>query len=213
MKSLKLAIVEADSLFLQGLTTLLSQDKIFQVVVASTSGERFLQLLAYAHADVVLMDLNLPGMNGLKALPRIRKISPQTAVVLWSKAPQAHHIRQSLRLGAKGFIEKNCQLEELSQTLREAANSDTYENELMQKAMYLAEYQRHNPSKKCRISPREVEVLNMLCLEKTNKEIAQALQLSARTVEGHRKSLLTKTGARNLAGLVLFAVKEGLVSY
>lgn len=213
MKSLKLAIVEADSLFLQGLTTLLSQDKNFQVVVATDSCERFLQLLAYARADIVLMDLNMPGINGLKALPRIREISPRTAVVLWSKEPQAHHIRQSLRMGARGFIEKTCPLEELSRALQEAASSDNYENELMQKAMCLAAYQRYNPPKKCRISPREAEVLNMLCLEKTNKEIAEALELSARTVEGHRKNLLTKTGARNLAGLVLFAVKEGLVSY
>jgi DNA-binding NarL/FixJ family response regulator len=211
MKQVRIAIAEPDKLFLQGITALLSQEKSFQIVVSAGTGERFLQLLAYAQADVALMDMNLPRMNGIETLPKIRKISPQTSVVIWSKRPQPHHIIQSMRLGAVGFLQKACDLEELSKTLKQVATGQICQNTLVEQAMRVEEQQMHYGRKDQRLSPREEEVLRMLCLQKTNREIADQLQLSSRTVEGHRKNLLAKTGMRNLAGLVLFAVKEGLV--
>lgn len=208
MRPIKIAIAEPDKLMLQGITALLSQEKAFQIVVSAATGDRLLKLLPFAKADVALIELNLARTNGIEALPKIRKLSPETAVVLWTQQPQPHHVIQSMRLGASGFLPKNCEPKELKQVLRHVSMGQVYENPLMLQALALQACEKTKPG----LSPREAEVLRMLCLQQTNREIARQLDLSARTVEGHRKNLLMKTGARNLAGLVLFAVKEGLVS-
>ncbi len=212
MKQITIAISEPDRLFLQGITALLSEEKKFRIVVAECAAARFLKLLPLAQPQVALLDLHSPGPSGLQALQHIRKASPQTAVVIWSKQPQAHHIAQCLRLGAQSFLDKACALEELSHALRQVAAGGIFENSLVSQALNSEKHRAFFDQQKTCLSPREEEVLRMLCRQKTNREIARQLELSARTVEGHRKNLLTKTGARNLAGLVLFAVREGLVS-
>jgi len=210
-----IAIADDQSLFRKGIISLLNTFTDMQVVIEAENGEDLLQQLAAKATDiqVALVDINMPLMNGIEAMKKIRELYPHIKNVILTVHEEDKYINKLIEEGANAYLAKNTQPAELEKAITTVVSHDYYFNENTIRAMH-----SHVQSKRPRISlqaadeitAREKEILQLICKEFTTAEIAKQLFISERTVDGHRNNLLLKTGCRNTAGLVLFAIKHEL---
>lgn len=218
---IRVVLVDDHRLFREGLRLLLSADPQFEVVGEAESGEDFLsQNLA---ADVVFMDIDMPGIGGVEATRRALKADPEARVVALSMHGEQEFYMPMVEAGAKGFLLKNSELAEVVQAAARVAEGGTYFSPELMDALVEAMDGR-NSSGESRdaagvfrdvfheaLSERESEVLPLVCQGLANHEIADRLFISKRTVDKHRANILAKTGCRNTASLVIYAVKNNLI--
>lgn len=216
MKPIKLAIADDQVLFLKGLRLLINSFDGIELIIEAANGKELLEAVAAHPPDVILMDLKMPVMDGLEATERIKEQYPDIKILILSTYDEDHLIHHLMKVGANGYLLKNEEPKEVKAAIKAVMEKDFYFNDYVSKALLTGV---QNPQKvadpwegKEQISKREKEVLDLICKELTSAEIADQLFISLRTVENHRKSLLAKTGARNTAGLILFAVRNQLVS-
>ena len=209
-------IVDDHQVVREGILSLIRENQRFQVVGEAGNGKEALTLIEELQEKprVVLMDINMPVMDGITCTENLHKIyAGQIKVLVLSMVKQSIHIRKMLQAGASGYILKNCDKVELYQAI-EAVNQDqTYfsqdvSNEVMNE-MVKAKSANHTPA--VVLSKREKEVLNLIVKDMSNQEIADKLHISIRTVESHKQNLISKTATNNVAGLVVFAIKNKLV--
>jgi len=217
MTSINVLLADDQLLFRKGMLALLNECPGINVIAEAKDGIELMDKLVTATVlpDVILLDLNMPGMNGIDATVLIHKQYPGIRIIILSIYDDVSFISNVLENGASGYLVKNAEPEEVEKAIREVMRSGFYFNEHI-----LATLQKKAAAKKKKtvftsfnasISGRELDVLKLICKEHTANEIAEKLYISIRTVDGHRQKLLDKTGARNTAGLVLFAVKNQLV--
>lgn len=156
-------------------------------------------------------------MNGVELNAELQKRYPSIKVIILSVYNQERFIGKMIEAGACGYLTKNCEIEELVTAINTTHKSGFYFNQQTLQAMRKASQYKATDIKNLsniaiELTPREKEILDLLCRELTNAEIGEKLFLSPRTVEGHRNNLLAKTGCRNTAGLVIFAIKNGFYS-
>ncbi len=186
----KIFLVDDHTLFRDGLRRLLASDLRFEVVGEAAGGGEFLGKMAGTKPDVVFMDIDMPGgINGVEATRRALEVCPNLKIIALSMHGEQEYREAMREAGASGFLLKNTDFSELV-----AAISD--ENEV--------------PSEL--LSEREADVLPLICEGLSNHEIAERLFISRRTVEAHRANILAKTGCKNTATLVVYAVKNGLIT-
>ena len=216
MNRIRIAIADDHTLFRQSLALLLQQSPDMELVAEAADGPALLDALVRMSVlpDVALIDIDMPGMNGVELNEHLQADYPQIKVVVLSIYTQERIISRMINAGAAAYLFKNCEKEEFIQAIQTTYKSGFYVN----KQVFEALQRVKKPSNELKninaiaieLTNRETEVLRLICQEYNNNEIAEKLFLSVRTVEGHRNNLLLKTGCRNTAGLVLFAIRYGL---
>jgi DNA-binding NarL/FixJ family response regulator len=185
------------------------------MVAEAENGMQLLNLLRHIQPDVVLLDIQMPVMDGLTALPEIKKLYPGIKVIMLSFLNDHSVISKMMEIGANSYITKESGAEMIYDAIRGVYEHDFYFNELTNKALLSGlRTKRTNESsmpQDVHLTDKEITILKLMCDEKSTKEIADMVDLSPRTVEAIRDKLKTKTGTKSMAGLVMYAVKAGLV--
>jgi DNA-binding NarL/FixJ family response regulator len=162
-------------------------------------------------ADIVFMDIEMPEMNGIEATIEILKIKPGLNVVALSMYSDEDYYTKMIDAGAKGFILKNSGIKEVEEAIEHVLSGRNYFSQEILSGFIKSISRKKEPESPCKLSDREAEVLFLICKGHSNHEIADALHISKRTVDKHRENLLHKTGSKNTAGLVIYAIKNSIV--
>lgn len=213
--SIQVAVADDHGLFRKGIETMLGMIPGIEFVFAAANGRELLTNLKTQPAEIILLDLDMPEMDGREALSHLITDFPNSKAIILSMYNDDKHVVSMLEAGARGYLSKDVEVPEMENAIRSVAATGYYFNDhisiLMLKKLTHQDLIRPTFPVSDQLSPRELEVLGLICQEFTNAEIAEKLFLSPRTVDGHRNRMLHKTGARNTAGLVLYAVKKSLV--
>jgi DNA-binding NarL/FixJ family response regulator len=208
MNSIKIAIVEDHDIFREGLILVINQIDQFEVVFGSSNGNLFVDYIHSSIPDVVLMDINMPIIDGVETTKKALKVSPGLKVIALTMFSDLLHYSQMINAGAKGFVIKNASKYELQQAITEVHKGGNYfSQEIMQKVSFQA---INTPFNQDHLTIREQDVLNLVCRGLTSQEIADKLFISLKTVEVHRTNIFNKTNVRNTAELIIWAVKNCL---
>lgn len=214
MQPIKIAIADDHSLFREGLVSILSTYQAFEVIIEAGSGEALLEAIADTPPEVVLLDLKMPGMDGIRVTEILKKQFPSIKIIILTMHHQEDFILHMLNLGVNAYLLKDSSSEELKEAIIATHQRDYYFDNRVSKVMLQGLKRKHLHKPKLgtntRLTPREEEVLQLICNEYTTPEIAEKLYLSQRTIESHRKNLLEKLGAKNTAGLVIKAISYDL---
>jgi len=196
-----------------GIRSLLSTIAGFDVVGEAGTGHEAVELADQLRPHVVLMDIAMPGINGLDATARLVERHPEIRVIILSMHASEEYALQALRAGAAGYLLKDADLLELERAIVAVARGETYLSPAISKHV-IADYKRRvaeQPEPIDRLTPRQREVLRLIAEGLSTKEIAFKLGLSVKTVESHRAQLMERLEIRDVAGLVRFAIRSGLV--
>uniref|UniRef100_S0DDS8 Putative response regulator protein n=1 Tax=termite gut metagenome TaxID=433724 RepID=S0DDS8_9ZZZZ len=213
---IRIILVDDHRLFRDGLKRLLASDRRFEVVGEASSGAEFLELTEATRAtppDVVFMDIDMPGgMNGIEASRRALERDPDTRIIALSMHGEQEYYLPMVELGVKGFLLKNSEFGEVAAAAETVARGGTYfSQELMTSLVEALDRSGELPKGEA-LSERETEILPLVCQGFSNHEIAEKLFISKRTVDKHRANILAKTGCKNTASLVVYAVKNNLIT-
>ena len=214
LKKLKLYIVDDHKLFREGLKLLLSTQDFVQHIYEASNGREFVENLALADCDVVLMDIEMPEMNGIEATEAALRLKPGLKIIVLSMYGDEQYYYKMVDAGVKGFVLKNSGIEKVVAAIRKVADGENYFSEelLMNSLSNMREGGKNEPEvPDNEISEREMEILYHVCLGLSNQEIADKLFISKRTVDKHRANLLSKTGCKNTAALVMYAIKNKMI--
>lgn len=222
MSSTRILLADDHLMFRTGVSTLLEKEAGFEVVGVAKDGHEAVRLACQLRPDVVVMDIYLPEIDGIEATRQILGKFPEIQVLALSSFETEDYIVNVLRAGAKGYILKEAPIEELILAIKTISNGSSYfAKEISVKILALLEGTERpsaskEPSEKSSLTERELEILELIAEELTNKEIAAILFISPRTVETHRRNLIRKLKVKNTAGLMRFYLthfknKEGLV--
>jgi DNA-binding NarL/FixJ family response regulator len=216
MSKIKIAIADDYKVYRDGLKVGLSADENMDIIAEADNGEELLKALETNAPDVILMDLKMPIMDGMEATKIVRQKYPGIKVLVISMYEDDKFIIHLMENGANGYLLKNAEPDEIKKAIYAVHENGYYFNDVVNKALLKKLILKNNlkPSfnQNIDLTEREQEVLKMICEEKTAAEIAKEIFLSPRSVEGIRQRLIEKIGVRNSAGLVMFAVKNGLVN-
>ena len=198
-----------------GLRLLLTSTNEYEVVGEASSGTETLSLAEQLQPDLILLDLSMPALGGLDALPTLRKLVPAARVLILTMHDDPQYLRQALKQGASGYVLKRAADSELLSAMRAVLQGDVYVQPSMTRILLEDMLPESQPADKedawGSLSEREQEVLKMVALGHTSAEIAKQLNLSAKTVETYRARGMEKLGLRTRAALVKFALQEGLI--
>ncbi|HZR65383.1 MAG TPA: response regulator transcription factor [Terriglobales bacterium] len=205
-EKISVMLVDDHSLVRRGFRRILEDDADIRVVGEASDGEEAVKLARSLKPQVIVMDCALPGINGLQATRKILQALPGTRVLMLSMHTEDTWVRQALDAGASGYVLKNAMDLELSSAIRRIMNGETVLD------AQLAKQQSLKGERNAGLTPREVEILQLICDGKSNKEIATQLELSANTVAVHRANIMDALGIHKTAELVVYAIRNGLVN-
>lgn len=212
----RILIVEDHTLLRAGLRALLAQDTDIEIAGEADNGRDAVQAAAMLMPDLVLMDISMPGMNGVEAIRDIKRFSPETRVLVLTVHKTDEYILESLRAGADGYILKEATHDELRVAIRSVLNGKTYLSPDISGHIlngYLGAGNSHAPSSGWdSLTHREREVLKLVAEGYPNKYIADYFSLSVKTVEKHRSNLMKKLDLHNAATLTAYAIEKGLLA-
>lgn len=211
---IKVAIADDHALFRAGVKTALSNRKDIQMIAEAENGMQLLNLLKHIKPDVVLLDIQMPIMDGLTTLPEVKKLYPDIKVIMLSMHNDHSVITRMMEIGANSYLTKDSDSEMIYQAIRTCYEQEFYFNDLTNKALLNGLRMKRSVEQEMpdvSLNEKETTILKLMCEEKSTREIAAAVDLSPRTVEAIRDKLKTKTGAKSLAGLIMYAVKAGIV--
>ena len=211
--TISVIIVDDHGLFRNGLKLILGTSNQLEVIGEAANGIEFLQLIQHLDPDVVLMDIDMPEMDGIEATKRALALKPCLKIITLSMFGEDEYYYQMIEAGVKGFLLKNSDINELKQAIQQVAAGKTYFSEELLLSM-LKNIKTVSLGEKqggVNLSDREIEVLQQICKGHSNVEIADALHISKRTVDKHRANLLEKTSCRNTASLVMYALRHKLI--
>ncbi len=212
---IRVLIAEDHHLVRQGIRALLEKAEDIEVVGEAQDGQDAVELAERLTPDVIVMDLSMPRLNGSQATERIRALHLACQVVILSMYSDETLVRQALRAGAKGYLLKHSVAEELLLAVRAACRGETYLSSSVSGAIVANALSQNSEAVEGepfdRLSSREQQVLKLVAEGRTNNAIAQIMNVSVKTVEKHRSSLMTKLNVHDMAGLVRVAMKHGLI--
>lgn len=191
----------------------IEDEKKFKIIGHASNGVELLDLLQKNLPDIIILDLDMPVMGGLQALKIIREKYPPIRTLILSTHCEDFYISEVILLGANAYLPKNCSLEELISTLNEVHNKGYCFGPAISKLVVAASMDNKSYAssyKQLELTSRETDVLKHVCEEKTNKQIAEILQITVDTVDFHRKSIYRKTNTKSIVGLVKYAIKNGI---
>lgn len=207
---IRLIITDDHPVIRDGVKTILTNEKDIDMVACAGSGEELLEILETKKADVVLLDINMPDMNGIEAAKLVKEKYPNIKIISFSQYDEKRFVKQMLKNGASGYLLKNSAAKEMVAAIKMVHSGGMYMSDELpsifgDKPKARSDYLFPDLSK------RELDVLKEICREKNTNEIAESLFISPNTVETHRSSLLLKVGVKNTAGLVKWAMENEIV--
>lgn len=215
MRTISIYIVDDHKLFVEGIIALISDESDLKVIGYSLSGKSYFEQAPGLHADVYLLDINMPDLSGIELCYQIRKNDPYGHVLTLSMHDDIQNIKKMFQAGAIGYIQKAASMEELLIAIRSVAEGKRYLGQDIQEGVLESlagqEAQGEPTDRINRLTPRELEVLKLIARDLSTAEIAEKLFISERTVETHRKNIFSKTNARTVVGLMHYALKQGYV--
>jgi DNA-binding NarL/FixJ family response regulator len=213
-KNIEVVIADDHKLFRKGIRSLLEEFPLVSKVYEAGNGMELLELLIQLDSlpEIILLDIQMPVMNGIEAQKKIRKLYPLQKVIVLTMEDDEQFITHMISEGVNGYLLKDAEPDELEEAIVKVVKNDFYfPPGLAQLVLKNTRQKNHLKQNLPEFSERELEVLDLICREFTAPEIAEKLEISPRTVEGHRRKLLEKSGTKNIAGLVVFALKNNLV--
>jgi DNA-binding NarL/FixJ family response regulator len=208
MKKIKTYIVDDHKLFRNGLNFILKENENIEVIGEASNGKEFLEVLQTTKPDLVLMDIRMPEMNGIEASRQALQMYPDLNILVLTMFDDEQYYNSMIDIGVRGFILKDADTSELKIAIQKVCEGNSYfSQELLLKII-----KNKNNAPSITLSERELDVLTHICKGYANYEIADMLNISLRTVERHRANLLEKTGSNNSIKLVLYALKNNMVS-
>ena len=214
MTAIRVMLADDHSLFRAGIRVLLEGIEGVEIVGEARDGHEALRLVTEQRPDVLLLDVALPQLNGIEVTERLAREAPGTRVLMLSMFANEEYVLRSLRAGAAGYLLKDSTVLELESALRSVADGGSYLSPAVSGhvlAAYVRRVQDGVPPEPT-LTPRQREVLQLIAEGHGTKEIADRLCLSAKTVETHRAQLMERLGIRDVAGLVRYAIRAGIVS-
>lgn len=210
---IKIALVDDHVILRKSLSVLIGMLQDFNVMMEAGNGKEFIDQLNKDNIpDIVLMDITMPVMDGVETTKWIKQNHPNIKVVALSMIKNDLIIIRMLKNGARGYILKDCEPEELRYALREVYEKGYFYNELVTPRMKVKEVDKEEPVQKSMINEGELSFLRWACTEKTYKEIADEMGVSARTVDGYRDALFQKLNVTTRVGLAIYAIRHELVT-
>lgn len=214
-EKIKVIITDDHALFRQGVKTALSFRQDIEFLGEAENGMQLLNLLKFLQPDVILLDIQMPIMDGIATLPEVRKILPDVKVIMLTMHNEVSLISKLMSIGANSYLTKDSDSETIYEAIKTCVENEFFFNEFTNRAMLSGLRTQQAPTNKldedAELSEKEIHVLKLMCDEKSTKEIAEIVEISPRTVEAIRDRLKIKTGAKSTAGLILYAVKHGLI--
>jgi len=206
----RILLADDHSVVRQGFGLILSSQPDFEVVGEAANGREAVERCAELQPDVVVMDVSMPELNGIEATRRLSEVAPRTRVLALSMHKDSVYVREILRAGARGYLLKDSVDNDLISAVRSVAKGDGYLSPAVSDAV-LSDYRKHVSDPIDLLTSREREVLQMIAEGKTNKDIANTLNLSVYTVEAHRGRIMEKLNLHSTGELVRFAIRNGLI--
>lgn len=213
IKKPTIIIVDDHLIFRQGLKSIISQENFATIIGEASNGIEFLELLSSRKPDVVLMDIDMPHMNGLEATEKAMKLMPDLKIIAFTMFGDEEYYYKMIDRGVKGFILKTSGINELENAIRDVMLGESYfSNELLRKIItHFSNKNNIVDSIVNSLTERELEILQQICQGLSNEEIADKLFISPKTVKSHKSNLLEKTNSKNIQGLILFGIKNKIV--
>lgn len=208
MEKIKVFLVDDHAILLDGVRSLLSATDEYEVVGAASTAEDALKYLQNNEVEILISDYSLPGMDGLGLVRVLQRIQPDLKIIIMSMHDESHLVKEILKAGIKGYLLKKDSTKELITALEQVRAGRVYlSNEI--NSLLIENLQ--NPDEGKLLTEREREILKLIAREYTNRDIAEELFISERTVETHRKNIFRKTKTNSLVGLIKFAYANNLV--
>lgn len=216
MKRITVLLAEDHQIVREGFCSLLKHESDIEVVGEAETGREAVALVKKLCPAVVVMDIAMPRLNGLEATRQIRKAAPDTKVLVLSAHSDDAYVEQVAELGAAGFLLKQTSSHELATAIREVQKGNTYfspaiARRLNDRARKSVDREGKVSQKSNRLSSREVEVLQLIAEGKPNKQVAEELGVSFKTVDKHRQHLMAKLNIHDIAGLTRYAISQGII--
>jgi len=212
---IKVIIADDHVLFRAGVKSALSMHKDIRMMAEADNGMQLLTILKHIQPDVILLDIQMPIMDGITTLPEIKKLYPDIRVIMLTMHNDHSMISKLMELGANAYLTKNSDSEVIHEAVKTVFEQEFFFNQLTNKALIDGLRVKRQAEAAmpvdAKLTDKEISILRMICEERSTKEIADLVELSPRTVEAIRDKLKVKTGAKSLAGLVMYAVKTGII--
>ncbi|MBE0639117.1 MAG: response regulator transcription factor [Bacteroidales bacterium] len=214
--TIKILLVDDHKIVRDGIISLLHGESRFLIIGQAENGIEALEKIEKLSPDLVILDINMPIMNGLECARQMAEKFPHVKILTLTMLSEQEHIKNMLSAGVGGYILKNSGREELITAINTVMEGQNYFSEEVKNVIMMEMVRKKTSTGKIfgepiPITPRELDVLQLIVDEFTNQEIAEKLFVSVRTVDAHRRNLLEKTGSRNTAGLVKFAIENNLL--
>lgn len=217
-EKIRLYLADDHQILIDGLVAVLKTNKSFEVVGYSLTGENLVDDLADKNIDILIMDINMPGKDGIEVLKEFNSKGFSCDVIVFSSFDDIKLIKEVLQLGAKGYLTKQSAGENIIEAINTIYGGEEYYSKSVREKIFLSftGKEKENTAGFSEITPesitdRELEILKLISLEYSGKEISEALYISTNTVETHRKNLIKKLNVKNTIGLVKFALKHNLI--
>lgn len=215
---IRVIIADDHVLYRAGVKTALSTKKDVKVIAEADNGMHLLNMLKMIPADVILLDIQMPIMDGITALPEIKKLYPNIRIIMLTMMDDHSMITKLMEIGANSYLTKTSDSEIIYEAIKTCYEQEYYFNSLTNKALLTNLKQRNDITpqrlmqQEAHLNEKEMLILKLMCEEKSTKEIADMVDLSPRTVEAIRDKLKVKTGAKSTAGLIMYAVKHNILN-
>jgi DNA-binding NarL/FixJ family response regulator len=213
--TIRILLVDDHTLVRAGFRSLLEGVNDLQIVAEANNGYDAIEQVRKYHPDLVLMDIAMPGINGLETTERIRREFPNVRVVLLSMYTNEEYVLQAVRIGAAGYVVKDADASEFELAIRSVAAGGAYLSPAVSRHVmngYARTITGDEEANGTQLSPRQREVLRLIASGYTTKEIATQLGITLKTVDAHRSQLMRELNIHNVAGLVRYAVRTGLIN-
>ena len=210
-KKIDILIVDDHEIFRNGLAFVLKTFSNFNVIAKAENGRETLELLKFKKPDIIITDIQMPEMNGVELCEKVSKLYPNIKLLALSMFGEESYLQQILKAGAHGFVLKNIEKTELKKAIELLVQgSSFFSPELL--PYFTQKFLKESKDSEITITNREKQILNLIAQGLTNKEIAQKLFISQRTVDGHRANLISKTGSKNIIDMLVYAIKNKLIT-
>jgi DNA-binding NarL/FixJ family response regulator len=215
LEQIRILLADDHTIIRSGLRLLLEQQPDFKVVAEASDGREAVELVSKHHPGIAVLDIGMPQLNGIEATQQITSKEPQTHVVILSMHVDESYVLRALKAGASAYILKNSAEADLIRAVRSVADGKSFFSPTISK-MLLEDYVRQLRDKHVEdsydlLTPREKEILQLLAEGRTNKEVANLLNLSVYTVDAHRGNILQKLNLHGVPELILYAVRKGII--
>jgi len=210
MDKIKLLVADDHKILLDGIVSLLRSEKLFEVAGTACNGNEVMELVKKNDYDICLLDINMPGLDGMEAAKLIKTIKPGIKIIILTTYNDREIISELIHIGVSGYLLKNSDKLELVEAIHKVMSGRYYFSAEVEEIIMQGVAEKKN-TEEIYLTERELEIVKLLSKEYTNEKIATELHISYRTVETHRKNIMQKTKSHNLAGLLKHAYTKGFI--